>query len=148
VISNGGGELLSTLSLNARLSHFSIDQVGSSPPTTTSPISNGTSVDSLATPNINDTQTTSIPKTTNLENDTDTQNPNDDVAMTDGTGNNVEEALPTSEVNENLPEWLGTMIDYLRGISTEKSWQTLITEFVLFEKSGPPSGVCSEVLVC
>ena len=43
--------------------------------------------------------------------------------------------------DESLPTWLSQTIGYLRKVSAEQSWQDLVTEFVEFEKSGPPIGV-------
>jgi hypothetical protein len=43
--------------------------------------------------------------------------------------------------DNNLPSWLVLTIDYLRGVSKDNAWQKLVTEFVAFEKSRPPTGV-------
>ena len=40
-----------------------------------------------------------------------------------------------------LPVWLSQMIGYLRGVSDDVAWQELVTEFVDFERRGPPNGV-------
>jgi hypothetical protein len=124
------GEISSIVSLNARDSYL-IDQAGSSGPSTTSHM-----------PNEDSEMTASIAISPPLGNATKAQNiANGDVAMADGTGGNTVESLLTSNVDENLPDWLSSMVDYLREISTDKTWQDLITEFFLFEKSKPPSGV-------
>lgn len=47
--------------------------------------------------------------------------------------------LPQND--NNLPAWLTQTIKYLRSVSEEISWQNLVTEFIAFEKSGPPQGV-------
>ena len=46
-------------------------------------------------------------------------------------------------VDEDIPSWLTSMIGYLRGLSEDVTWQTLVTEFLDFEKRGPPHGVSS-----
>jgi len=48
--------------------------------------------------------------------------------------------------DKNLPPWLTVMIKYLRGVAEDTLWQNLVTEFVKFEKGGPPNGVCSFIL--
>ena len=45
------------------------------------------------------------------------------------------------EKDDSLPPWLVQTIGYLRGVSEDQAWQDLVTEFVQFEKSGPPIGV-------
>ncbi|KIM35207.1 hypothetical protein M413DRAFT_20789 [Hebeloma cylindrosporum] len=42
--------------------------------------------------------------------------------------------------DENLPPWLVPMIKYLHGVAVETTWQDLVTEFVKFERGGPPTG--------
>lgn len=57
-------------------------------------------------------------------------------------------ALPSPDVQgeKDLPVWLARMMGYLRGVSEDAAWQNLVTEFVDFEKRGPPHGV-SPILV-
>jgi hypothetical protein len=43
--------------------------------------------------------------------------------------------------DKELPVWLSQMIAYLRGVSEDVAWQDLVTEFVDFERCGPPHGV-------
>lgn len=43
--------------------------------------------------------------------------------------------------DDGLPVWLSQMIGYLRGVSEDIAWQELVTEFVDFERRGPPHGV-------
>jgi hypothetical protein len=43
--------------------------------------------------------------------------------------------------DEEVPVWLSQMIAYLRGVSEDVAWQELVTEFVDFERRGPPHGV-------
>jgi hypothetical protein len=167
-IETGDGMVLSVLSLSSIVSYL-IDQVGSSPPipkiTPT-----GTSADVQTTPaavpsaletasqtqnptnddvEMTDATGDSIEKTLqpdtideNLQTAAQTQNLTKDDVMTDATGDGIEKTLQLGDVDENLPDWLSSTTEYLRGISSDNVWQTLITQFFLFEKSGPPSGVC------
>ena len=64
-----------------------------------------------------------------------------DVVMQDATSHSSS-PLGT-QIDEDLPGWLAPMIGYLRGVSEEAAWQDLVTEFVGFEKCGPPPGVSS-----
>jgi hypothetical protein len=50
-----------------------------------------------------------------------------------------EQCFPQND--EDLPPWLTPTIKYLRSVSEENAWQNVVTEFVAFEKSGPPTGV-------
>ena len=43
--------------------------------------------------------------------------------------------------DEDLPPWLIPMIGYLRGVTEDVSWQTLVTSFIAFERQQPPHGV-------
>ena len=52
---------------------------------------------------------------------------------------------PQNDVN--LPTWLVVMIKYLCGVTKDVLWQNLVTEFVKFEKSGPPNGVRSLIFI-
>ena len=45
--------------------------------------------------------------------------------------------------DKNLPPWLAAKIEYLRGVTDDAVWQNLVTDFVDFEKGGPPNGVSS-----
>ena len=45
--------------------------------------------------------------------------------------------------DENLPPWLAAKINYLRRVTDDPVWQNLVTDFVNFEKAGPPNGVSS-----
>jgi hypothetical protein len=63
----------------------------------------------------------------------------DDVVMGNPEHPDVTVCLPQKD--NNLPPWLAQPIKYLRGISDETAWQNLVTEFITFEKSGPPTGV-------
>jgi hypothetical protein len=47
---------------------------------------------------------------------------------------------PSFKVN-SLPQWLTPTIGYLYGVAEDAAWQDLVTEFVEFEKCGPPNGV-------
>jgi len=47
-----------------------------------------------------------------------------------------------------LPTWLAQTIGYLRQVSANQTWQDLVTEFVQFEKSGPPIGVMFDRHLC
>jgi hypothetical protein len=40
-----------------------------------------------------------------------------------------------------LPQWFTPIFDYLRGVAQDTAWQELVTEFLIFEKSGPAIGV-------
>jgi hypothetical protein len=48
---------------------------------------------------------------------------------------------PKSRNDDNLPTWLTQMIKYLRDVAEDTAWQDLVTEFVDFERHGPPNGV-------
>jgi hypothetical protein len=48
--------------------------------------------------------------------------------------------------DENLPPWLAAKIKYLREVADDTVWQNLVTDFVDFEKGGPPNGVSSFTL--
>ena len=48
--------------------------------------------------------------------------------------------------DENLPPWLAAKIKYLREVTDDTVWQNLVTDFVDFEKGGPPNGVSSFTL--
>ena len=63
----------------------------------------------------------------------------DDIVMGDSDLNSSEQRFPQND--DNLPSWLTHTIKYLRGVSEEIAWQNLVTEFITFEKSGPPAGV-------
>ena len=64
--------------------------------------------------------------------------PSNDVVMSHvGSG---EAREPTLE-DDNLPQWLTSMYNYLRGAAQDTAWQDLVTEFLNFEKRGPPNGV-------
>jgi len=67
-----------------------------------------------------------------------------DVDMQDATSS----TSPSSGhgVDENIPSWLTPMIGYLRSLLEDVAWQTLVTEFIDFEKRGPPHGVSSILL--
>jgi hypothetical protein len=57
----------------------------------------------------------------------------------------VENALPQtpdSESNGAPPFLSPQIIQYLRSVSQESAWQSLVTGYVTFEKEGHPSGVC------
>jgi hypothetical protein len=71
-----------------------------------------------------------------------TASTHDDVVMTDmdSAGSPLSE-LRLPQNDDNLPPWLMHTIKYLRSVSEENAWQNLLTEFVTFEKSGPPVGV-------
>jgi hypothetical protein len=60
----------------------------------------------------------------------------DDVVMGDAS-------LPPHrpQIDEDLPPWLASIIQYLRGVAEDVAWQDLVTAFVKFEKRGPPNGV-------
>jgi hypothetical protein len=65
-----------------------------------------------------------------------------DVVMENPQSNSSPVSEPCLPQNDdNLPTWLTHNIEYLRSVSKEKEWQNLVTAFVTFEKSGPPSGV-------
>jgi hypothetical protein len=51
------------------------------------------------------------------------------------------------EKDDSLPRWLAQMIGYLREVSEDEAWQDLVTEYVQFEKSGPPFGVMFPISV-
>jgi hypothetical protein len=60
-----------------------------------------------------------------------------DVVMNDATASSL-----SAPPNDNdLPTWLAHMIGYLREVSEDDAWQDLVTEFIDFEKRGPPHGV-------
>ena len=66
-----------------------------------------------------------------------------DLELNGSTGSS---GSPLSELclpqkDDNLPPWLMLTIEYLRNVSKENAWQNLVTEFITFEKSGPPAGV-------
>lgn len=48
-----------------------------------------------------------------------------------------------SQNDDNLLPWLSQMIQYLCGIAEDTAWQDLVTEFIDFEKQGPPNSVSS-----
>jgi hypothetical protein len=73
------------------------------------------------------------------ENPTD-QETADDVVMGDATLNTPAQK---PQDDENLPPWLMAKIEYLRSVNDDTVWQNLVTDFVDFEKGGPPSGVSS-----
>jgi len=62
---------------------------------------------------------------------------NDDVTTSD----ELLGETPASANDKGLPPWLGEMIEYLRGVSAIRAWQDLVTDYVEFEKGGPPNGV-------
>lgn len=71
-----------------------------------------------------------------------------DVDMADATTNDLPgvalasaKETWTHENDEDLPPWLAQTIVYLRQVSVDRAWQDLVTEFVEFEKAGPPIGV-------
>lgn len=49
---------------------------------------------------------------------------------------------PDSESNGAPPFLSPQIIQYLRNVSQESAWKSLVTEYVTFEKEGHPSGVC------
>lgn len=57
-----------------------------------------------------------------------------DVVMRDGTSSGARD-------DKNLPAWLTLMIVYLRRVSDTPAWHNLVSEFIDFEKCGPPHGV-------
>lgn len=63
---------------------------------------------------------------------------------TDELPSDVAQASETRvpEKDEFLPTWLAQTIVYLRRVSEDRAWQDLVTEFIQFEKIGPPIGVC------
>jgi hypothetical protein len=69
---------------------------------------------------------------------------NDDVVMGDAASADTLAQKPQDD--ENLPSWLVVMIKYLRGVAEDTVWQNLVTEFVKFEKGGPPNGVSSFII--
>ena len=69
----------------------------------------------------------------------DSEKRDDDIVMGNPEPPLSELYLPQN--NNNLPAWLTQTIKYLRSVSEEISWQNLVTEFIAFEKSGPPQGV-------
>lgn len=69
----------------------------------------------------------------------DSEKQDDDIVMGNPEPLLSEPCLPQND--NNLPAWLTQTIKYLRSVSEENSWQNLVTEFVTFEKSGPPPGV-------
>ena len=66
---------------------------------------------------------------------------NDDVVMTSPPS-----MVQKPQNDENMPPWLIPMIKYLHGVATDVAWQNLVTEFVEFEKGGPPTGVSLSLL--
>jgi hypothetical protein len=68
----------------------------------------------------------------------------DDVVMGDPSPVDTPAHKPQNDVN--LPTRLAAMIRYLRGVAKDALWQNLVTEFVEFEKSGPPNGVRSLII--
>jgi hypothetical protein len=58
-----------------------------------------------------------------------------------GDATSVASPLPKARNDDSLPTWLTPMINYLRGVAQDMAWQGLVTEFVEFEKCGPPNGV-------
>ena len=68
---------------------------------------------------------------------TDCKKQNDDVVM----GNPELNSTLSAQNDEDLPPWLTQKIKYLRSVSEENAWQNVVTEFVAFEKSEPPTGV-------
>ena len=64
--------------------------------------------------------------------------PANDVAMSRA---GFEEAEPEALDDGDLPQWLTSMLDYLRGVALDTAWQDLVKEFLDFEKSCPPNGV-------
>jgi hypothetical protein len=79
----------------------------------------------------------------------DCEKQDDDVVMGNSDLNSSERSFPQN--NDNLPPWLTHIIKYLRGVSEEIAWQNLVTEFITFEKSGPPAGVspyCDRLCKC
>ena len=75
----------------------------------------------------------------------DSEKRDDDIVMGNPEPPLSELCLPQND--NNLPAWLTQTIKYLRSVSEEISWQNLVTEFITFEKSGPPQGV-SQVPIC
>ena len=68
---------------------------------------------------------------------------NIDIIMWDSASST---SLPSAQLNDkDLPTWLAPIIGYLRSASDEASWQDLVTEFIDFEKCGPPYGVSSRI---
>lgn len=62
-----------------------------------------------------------------------------DVVMENATSSASVSPGPLND--EGLPAWLTPMIAYLRGVSDDGAWQSLVTRFVNFEKCRPPLGV-------
>jgi hypothetical protein len=69
----------------------------------------------------------------------DCEKQDDDVVMGNPDFNRSELCLPQND--NDLPPWLTLTIKYLRRVSELNAWQNLVTEFITFEKSGPPAGV-------
>jgi hypothetical protein len=66
-----------------------------------------------------------------------------DVAMSDAAAGTSPSSKPRDDTD--LPAWLLQMIKYLCDVAEDVPWQNLVTEFVAFEKQGPPNGVSSLV---
>jgi len=41
-----------------------------------------------------------------------------------------------------IPFLTELVMAYLWGVSPVEQWQTLVTQYITFEKGGPPTGVC------
>lgn len=71
------------------------------------------------------------------------EQPNQDKGTDDAVMSDSSSLVQEPQNDVNLPPWLVPMIEYLRGVATDTAWQTLVTEFVKFEKGDPPTGVSS-----
>ena len=87
--------------------------------------------------NPNPAPATSVAASQDAENPTNQETTND-VVMGD-----VAAPAQKPQDDENLPPWLAAKINYLRGVTDDPVWQNLVTDFVDFEKAGPPNGVSS-----
>jgi len=127
-----------------------------SPPTATDTIHNVAShavktvqpINTLASQDVIQTTPNIHVKTTlivNVEpNDVAAGEKTDDMVMGDPSPMDMPAHKPQNDVN--LPTWLAARIQYLCGVAKDALWQNLVTEFVKFEKSGPPNGVCSLII--
>ena len=108
------------------------------PPSAVANIASGQNV-VQTTPPIVQVESTDIPETGENSTNQQSQETTNDVVMGDAANSDMPALKPQDD--KNLPPWLAAMIKYLRAVTDEAAWQNLVTDFVDFEKGGPPNGV-------
>ena len=67
----------------------------------------------------------------------------DDAFMEDTTQAASGGSTQDFQDGKDLPPWLNLTIGYLRGLTEDVAWQTLITDFITFQRQQPTNGVGS-----